>query len=1366
MKSVLYRRGKRGPVPVSDAEVQTGDGICTVQLSDAATTPTCRSIGGSVWLSQDPIYHGLTSRCVPICSELYKVLQRKPSTHHNSKINYQSKLPLCTNLPVYIQCQLDHLLQLFYELKEVDIEWPFWRHVNCLAISLNKISSQLPSNPKNHILRRERYKYRTAGVSTYILGSLIVEICNILEELVNSVSDNIEVSPLLKDSIETGFQMACYIRLFTGRGCREPLNFLDNYKYSMNQTCFESICKKEGNNFVESNFSSVLSKCKERIAELDERIIKAKKHEKLVVSEIVNNFSACRLRALKHTYKLHESVKTETNGGDQEVTSCQPYPPTKHNFLKTKLPSPLESLIESVRVNQSSDNTSVKCNNYDQSGINKRQRLSPSLTDSSTNKCNTAVATYKLTKTGQINIAAARSKFTDINRLLINKTGSSRDSIILEAHPLKSMLENKRPDRHSRVADNSRIYKQLKPNILSKRTPTSTLPTGTPPTSTLPTGTLPTGTPPTSTLPTGTPPTSNVDWQRRKTGRNVVCKVLQCSTCNTTCNSKLPKQTLRSQRYKMYCYSTAHSHSNVPSFHNNSVPVVDSSSKCGDHFVSTSTASLPVSISPVSSVLPVSTSPVSPVLPVSTSPVSSVLPVSTSPVSPVLPVSTSPVSPVLPVSTSPVSPVLPVSTSPVSSVLPVSTSPVSSVLPVSASPVSSVLPVSTSPVSSVLPVSTSPVSPVLPVSASPVSSVLPVSTSPVSPVLPVSASPVSSVLPVSTSPVSPVLPVSASPVSSVLPVSTSPVSPVLPVSTSPVSPVLPVSTSPVSPVLPVSASPVSSVLPVSASPVSSVLPVSTSPVSSVLPVSTSPVSPVLPVSTSPVSSVLPVSTSPVSPVLPVSTSPVSPVLPVSTSPVSSVLPVSTSVCNTYLPPTSQFLLLNVLANNLIIQNLVYSEASNSQFLSMVSTSVTKPSVPRWSETNVPQRLVASLPQPLIANVPQPLVANVPQSNVPQPLIANVPQPLVANIPQSNVPRPLVANVPQPLVANVPQPLVVNVPQPLIANVPQPLVANIPRSNTQSTTQSSFVNILANNILRGLIYTEASKEQCKEQLPLTKTVSSSEVVCNTVFTYSTAASGTPNTSSYTTNKLLSHRRLPLSFTTATSPSNTTNSCRYSTNTPFTKPRACIPSTTSSLPPPTNSLASKSNPVSSHVNHIVCTTSSKTLPKSKSLSSSTTNTTTSLLPVSKPSTKLPTVIEQDPRVTSHASSYYIPRGINNEIISSIKFPLLKLVLQIEAKVSNWSLKWTLPTDVLCMEKEIKSYEIRYARLHHRLHFTTEGCKNVKWCSLGNMPALNLPMSASVCNITTNGCYVIVLIGSMKNNSLIYSDIKLVDYKKNSS
>ena len=210
-----------------DASTQTGlDGPAHSLEDMKKLRPLSQEgkMGGSLWLMKEPAYFNLTSRCVPICTRLYKVLQKK---HENLSDHVESLVGGARNhgyaLSNDIKSQLGRLQNLFNELKEVDIEWPFWRHVSVLAIAINRIILQLTQDIwTTPTFRAKKYMYHTTGVSTFLLGGILTDIGLVLQSLIESTEDLPALSEDAKDSLLTGYQMVSYVEQFIRNGCREP----------------------------------------------------------------------------------------------------------------------------------------------------------------------------------------------------------------------------------------------------------------------------------------------------------------------------------------------------------------------------------------------------------------------------------------------------------------------------------------------------------------------------------------------------------------------------------------------------------------------------------------------------------------------------------------------------------------------------------------------------------------------------------------------------------------------------------------------------------------------------------------------------------------------------------------------------------------------------------------------------------------------------------------------------------------------------------------------------------------------------------------------------------------------------------------
>ena len=196
--------------------------------------------GGSLWLLKEPIYCNLASRCVPVCTNLAKILRKKHSGAKNLVGVVNNVLGVVDDemggappveLPENIKEILCKLWQLFIELKEVDIEWPFWRQVSVLAIAINRIFL-LSSCDFDTVVtfRTSRYKYHTTGVSSLLLGRIIADMNLVLKALVNNISsDSSSLPEGLKESLTIGYKMAGYVQYFIKTGCHEPDISLDEF---------------------------------------------------------------------------------------------------------------------------------------------------------------------------------------------------------------------------------------------------------------------------------------------------------------------------------------------------------------------------------------------------------------------------------------------------------------------------------------------------------------------------------------------------------------------------------------------------------------------------------------------------------------------------------------------------------------------------------------------------------------------------------------------------------------------------------------------------------------------------------------------------------------------------------------------------------------------------------------------------------------------------------------------------------------------------------------------------------------------------------------------------------------------------------
>ena len=196
--------------------------------------------GGSLWLLKEPVYCNLASRCVPVCTNLTKILRKKHSGAKNLVGVVNNVLGVVEDemcraspmeLPEDVKEMLYKLWNLFIELKEVDIEWPFWRQVSVLAIAINRIFL-LSSCEFDTVVtfRTSRCKYHTTGVSSLLLGRIIADMSLVFKTLVDNISsDSCTLPESFKESLTTGYKMAGYVQFFIKTGCHEPDISLDEF---------------------------------------------------------------------------------------------------------------------------------------------------------------------------------------------------------------------------------------------------------------------------------------------------------------------------------------------------------------------------------------------------------------------------------------------------------------------------------------------------------------------------------------------------------------------------------------------------------------------------------------------------------------------------------------------------------------------------------------------------------------------------------------------------------------------------------------------------------------------------------------------------------------------------------------------------------------------------------------------------------------------------------------------------------------------------------------------------------------------------------------------------------------------------------
>ena len=298
-------------------------------LGDVYVCRHCKFKGGSVWLTGDPIKDKSTSRCIPLCTELTPVLQTSFDTKILKRV--ESCVAMVTEFSArhYLEKGFDqqasssgnhldgsreeklyvispklrekfqHLFNLYHQLKQLHVEQLFWRHASYLAISIETLERYLSQQFQTcAVLKYSIMKYRMSGVATFILGSLVVEINNVLYQIVrNSDSSRLVV---LKGLVEIAYLMSTYVRMYLCNGCQEPSKFLDLFKHRGEMSVIQLVSKccaetewKNLNCEVKSKiFFEVMKECKSRVAYLEQRLEYATRREREIIDEVIREFSA------------------------------------------------------------------------------------------------------------------------------------------------------------------------------------------------------------------------------------------------------------------------------------------------------------------------------------------------------------------------------------------------------------------------------------------------------------------------------------------------------------------------------------------------------------------------------------------------------------------------------------------------------------------------------------------------------------------------------------------------------------------------------------------------------------------------------------------------------------------------------------------------------------------------------------------------------------------------------------------------------------------------------------------------------------------------------------------------------------------
>ena len=247
MLSDVYQKEGCGPVPCVSVGVQTGE-----EEEEGCARTSCHIskrlsrldnlLCGSIWLTKDPIFHESSSRCIPLAISIYPVIQRihrkiegnqmvssvkSLSNISGKSVRLSSRCTRIWELPLGeeeivvspdVDEQINKLRGLYHQLRQVNIEWPFWRHLNYVALLIEKIMTFFPFLPRNKALKHDVEKCQMEGMSTYILGSLLVEIGMLLHQLCSSVRMLTDAPCGLQEAVEDAHHILCYVRVCVAKG--------------------------------------------------------------------------------------------------------------------------------------------------------------------------------------------------------------------------------------------------------------------------------------------------------------------------------------------------------------------------------------------------------------------------------------------------------------------------------------------------------------------------------------------------------------------------------------------------------------------------------------------------------------------------------------------------------------------------------------------------------------------------------------------------------------------------------------------------------------------------------------------------------------------------------------------------------------------------------------------------------------------------------------------------------------------------------------------------------------------------------------------------------------------------------------------
>ena len=201
----------------------------------------------NLWLLQNPINVDSCSRCVPLCSELARLLHSsaKDNTDHNLLLSIMGT-------------EIESLLQLLCRLSCLNVPTPHNHHVSFLTESLENLRHEwLPVSDFNYTIVETTHSISS---TFYTLGLLV---SNLNKVLACIHQETLHLKGFNK-AIEASLVMTLYLRSYLALGCVPPLAFLKKVKTDVKSVLITSSFKAISN-LEKTSVSEALQDCKEKV---------------------------------------------------------------------------------------------------------------------------------------------------------------------------------------------------------------------------------------------------------------------------------------------------------------------------------------------------------------------------------------------------------------------------------------------------------------------------------------------------------------------------------------------------------------------------------------------------------------------------------------------------------------------------------------------------------------------------------------------------------------------------------------------------------------------------------------------------------------------------------------------------------------------------------------------------------------------------------------------------------------------------------------------------------------------------------------------------------------------------------------------